>query len=107
MYSSIYSSRAMRERVVAERQKWDWPQPRPINRARARRELEERYKDVRGLPNKRGWVRVTRYRWDGEWGRWWLQYQWRERVQPKPIPRKNRLQFSGTDEQLQLFGKEV
>ena len=80
MYTSIYSSRAMRERVVAERQKWDWPRPRVFDRARHRRETEQHVKDVRSQPNMRRWCVVTRYRWDGEWGRWWLQYQWRERV---------------------------
>ena len=107
MYSSIYSSKQLHERVVAERGKWEWPQPRVFDRARARREQEVRIKDVRSEPNKRGWVLVSRYRWDGEWNKWWLQYQWREQVQPKPKKKKYRLQFSGNDEQLSLFGKEV
>lgn len=93
MYTSIYSSRAIRERVVAERDKWDWPKPRVFDRARARREQEDRYKDVRLAPNKRGVVHVTRYRWDGEWSRWWAQYSWKERHQPK------------NKQQLSLFGE--
>lgn len=105
-YQSIYPSKQLHERVVAERQKWDWPQPRVFDRARQRREQEERVKDVRSVPNKRGVVRVTRYRWDGEWGVWWAQYSWMERVQPKPKPKKKPLKFSGNDEQLSLFGKE-
>ena len=94
-YKSIYSSKQLHERVVEEREKWEWPQPKPIDRARWRREREsKKVKDVWGPANERGWSRVVRYRWDGEWGVWWAQYSWMERSK-KLV------------EQLSLFGKEV